>query len=213
MSGADRRDPRHVPGSPAPSLVGNCIRRPRDHGRLTASTAVRDVRRRFLVGDELAVSTSLRGRTPCFPIDGARRARAPCRAVPSHDRPRGPEESGPRRDGRIRADPGGRGRDGADSSPLRTVRTSWGRPELGLPDRRAGSDRRRAVRGQSPRWPSASSSVGLFHADRADRSNRGRSYRLEGPTSGIHFVGGGARRACPAIISPQPVEGRRTDWG
>jgi hypothetical protein len=75
--------------------------------------------------------------------------------------------------------------EGADAMvrirPLRTVRTSWGRSGLGLPDRRAGSDRRRAVRGQSPRWPSASSSVGLFHADRGDHSNRGRSYRLEGP--------------------------------
>jgi hypothetical protein len=29
-----------VPGTPAPSLVGNCTRGPRDRGRLTASIAV-----------------------------------------------------------------------------------------------------------------------------------------------------------------------------
>src|SRR3954453_23802636 len=66
MSGADRHGPRHVPGTPAPSLVGNCIRGPGDPGRLIASTAVWGVRRWFQVGHELAATTSPGGRTPCL---------------------------------------------------------------------------------------------------------------------------------------------------
>src|SRR3954470_1824165 len=61
MQGADRRAPRHVPGTPAPSLVGNCIRRAGDRGRLSASSAVWQVGLRFPVDDELAVTTPRKG--------------------------------------------------------------------------------------------------------------------------------------------------------